>query len=366
MTPRRARRSPPDVSKRLAIVVAGVIGAAIVGTAHLVAGPAAGPANSPLSPAVRDALLARATALPRLRSLLVSVNDEIVEEHYFNGATSRALANVKSVSKTVMSIFVGIAIDQGYLTGVDQPITDFFADELELLDMVATAERAITVEDLLTMRSGLETTSNRNYGRWVQSPHWVRHVLSRPMVNRPGGSMIYSTGNTHLLSAIVTKASGMSTLAFGQRYLAEPLGITLSPWLRDPQGIYFGGNEMQLTPRAMLEIGELYLRDGTIDGHALVSKTWIRDSLVPRTQSRYSRRHYGYGWWLRTVAGFPVHYAWGYGGQFIFVIPDLDTVIVATSSPQPGDGRRSHRRHLDMLIERHLIPEIARAHRHTD
>ena len=309
---------------------------------------------------MRDALVARASGLPRLRSLLVSIDDDVIEEHYFNGAHASRLANLKSASKTIMSILVGIAIDRGYLTGVDQPLTDFFGDELKEAEPVT---RAITIEDLLTMRSGLETTSNRNYGRWVQSRNWVRHVLSRPMVDVPGGRMIYSTGSTHLLSAIVTKATGMSTLEFGRRYLARPLGITLPAWLQDPQGIYFGGNEMQFTPRAMLEIGELYLRGGTLDGMELVSQEWIRVSLVPRTQSRFSRRHYGYGWWLRTLAGFPTYYAWGYGGQFIFVIPDLNAVIVATSSPLPGHGRRSHRRGLDALIERQLVPEIARARR---
>ena len=321
---------------------------------------ASAPAASLLAPDVRDALVTRASELPRLRSLLVSVDDEVVEEHYFNGASERGVANLKSASKTIMSILVGIAIDRGHLTGVDQPITDFFPDELADSDPV---KRTITIGDLLSMQSGLETTSNRNYGRWVQSRNWVRHILTRPMVDVPGGRMIYSTGSTHLLSAIVTKATGMSTLEFGRRYLARPLGFTLPAWLRDPQGIYFGGNEMQLTPRAMVEIGELYLRGGAVAGLELVSEEWIRESLVPRTQSRYSRRHYGYGWWLRTLGGYPTSYAWGYGGQFIFVLPDLRAVVVATSSPLPGEGRRSHRRGLDGLIEGQLIPAIARARR---
>jgi len=321
---------------------------------------ASAPAGFLLAPAVRDALVTEANELPRLRSLLVSVDDELVEEHYFNGASERHVANLKSASKTIISILVGIAIDHGHLTGVDQPITDFFPDELADSDPVT---RTITIGDLLSMRSGLETTSNRNYGRWVQSRNWVRHVLNRPMADVPGGRMIYSTGSTHLLSAIVTKATKMSTLEFGRRHLARPLGFTLPAWLRDPQGIYFGGNEMQLTPRAMVEIGELYLRGGMVDGLELVSKEWIRESVVPRTQSRYSRRHYGYGWWLRTLAGYPTSYAWGYGGQFIFVLADLRAVVVATSSPIPGEGRRSHRGELDRLIERQLIPAIARARR---
>ena len=307
---------------------------------------------------VSEALAAQGRELPRLRSLLVSVDGDLVEEHYFNGASARRVANLKSASKSIISILVGIAIDRGYVAGVDQPITDFFADELDEADAV---KRTITVEDLLTMRSGLETTSNRNYGRWVQSGHWVRHVLTRPMVDAPGGRMVYSTGSTHLLSAIVTRASGMSTLEFGRRYLARPLGITLSGWMRDPQGVYFGGNEMQMTPRDMVAIGELYRRGGAIDGRELVSAQWIRDSLVPRTRSRWSGRYYGYGWWMRALAGHPTHYAWGYGGQFIFVVPDLEAVIVATSSPNPGEGRREHRRGLDALIEGQVVPGIRRA-----
>ena len=306
----------------------------------------------------RAAIIERAASLPRLRSLLVSIGGELIEEHYFNGASARRSANLKSASKTIIAILVGIAIDRGYLEGVDQPIIDFFPDELAKAE---AARRSITIEDLLTMRSGLETTSNRNYGRWVQSRHWVRHVLSRSLVARPGGPMIYSTGSTHLLSAILTRATGMSTLEFGRRHLARPLGITLPAWTRDPQGVYLGGNEMGLTPRAMLVVGDLFRRGGTGEGRQIISREWIREATVPRTRSRFSRRQYGYGWWIRTLAGHPTYYAWGYGGQFIFVVPDLAAVIVATSSPNPGAGRRNHRRELDDLIDCDLVPAIRRA-----
>ena len=254
-----------------------------------------------------------------------------------------------------MSILVGIGIDRGYLDDVDQTIDAFFPEELA---EASALKRGITIEDLLSMRSGLETTSNRNYGRWVQSRNWVAHALSRPFVGKPGGQMIYSTGSTHLLSAIITRATGMTTREFGQRYLARPLGVSLPAWPQDPQGIYFGGNDMLLTPRAMVKVGELYLDGGSIDGFEVVSSRWIRESWIPRTVSRYSRRQYGYGWWMRVLNGFPTYYAWGYGGQFIYVIPDLDAVIVVTSSPNPGDGRREHRRQLNDVIEDQLVPVI--------
>jgi CubicO group peptidase (beta-lactamase class C family) len=303
----------------------------------------------------RNAIVAQLTELPRLRSLLVSIDGDLVEEHYFNGVTARSLANLKSASKTLLSILVGIGIDRGYLDDVDQTIDAFFPEELA---EASALKRGITIEDLLSMRSGLETTSNRNYGRWVQSRNWVAHALSRPFVGKPGGQMIYSTGSTHLLSAIITRATGMTTREFGQRYLARPLGVSLPAWPQDPQGIYFGGNDMLLTPRAMVKVGELYLDGGSIDGFEVVSSRWIRESWIPRTVSRYSRRQYGYGWWMRVLNGFPTYYAWGYGGQFIYVIPDLDAVIVVTSSPNPGDGRREHRRQLNDVIEDQLVPVI--------
>jgi len=307
-----------------------------------------------LEPNGRDRALERAAGLPQLRSLLVSMDGKVVEERYFYGTRPEQAANVKSVSKSLLSTLVGIALDRGFLRSVEQPIGKYFTEHANAA--VDPAWQTITIEDLLTMRSGLETTSNRNYGQWVQSRNWVRHVLSQPMIETPGGRMIYSTGNSHLLSAILTKATGMSTFEFARRHLAEPMGIPIRPWRRDPQGIYFGGNEMYLTPRAMLEFGHLYLNGGLARRRQIVSETWVRRSLEPRTRSRWSGSEYGYGWWTRFLAGRQAHYAWGYGGQFVFIVPDLKLVVVTTSSPTPGPERREHRNSLYDLMEQELIP----------
>jgi len=321
-----------------------------LGVGQVLASEARSPA---LEPTLHARAMDRAARLPRLRSLLISIDGVLVEEQYFQGARSSDWANLKSASKSVLSVLVGIALDQGYLESLQDPIWEFFPQYLEAAE---AAKEKITLEDLLTMRSGLETTSNRNYGRWVQSGDWVRHVLTRRVVGEPGGRMIYSTGSSHLLSAVLTKATGMTTLAFARLNLGQPLGIRIPPWMRDPQGIYFGGNEMHLTPRAMVEIGELYLGRGRVGGRQVVSEAWIQASLKPRTQSRWSGRQYGYGWWIRTMSGHQVYYAWGYGGQFIFVVPDLQMVVVTTSSPLPGQGRRQHQRTLYDLMEHDLVP----------
>jgi CubicO group peptidase (beta-lactamase class C family) len=211
------------------------------------------------------------------------------------------------------------------------------------------------------MRSGLESTSNRNYGAWVQSRNWVRHALMQPLLAEPGARMQYSTGNTHLLSAIITKATGKTTWQFAQETLAKPLGFSLAPWPRDPQGIYFGGNDMLMTPRQMLAFGELYLNRGRSGGRQLVPEQWIETSLVPRGRSNFSEQMYGYGWWIRELAGQEAFYAWGFGGQFIFVVPSLELVVVSTSAATVSDDRRTHRRTVDDIIEQLIVAPLATA-----
>jgi CubicO group peptidase (beta-lactamase class C family) len=295
------------------------------------------------SPAL-EAAAESAAAMPRLRSLVVSHKGAIVLERYFNGARAAQPANIKSASKSVISALVGIAVSRGLIKSVDQKIVDYFP---ELAKDPEAGKREITIEDLLTMRSGLESTSGRNYGAWVQSPNWVRFVLRRPLIDEPGTRIEYSTGSSHLLSAIITKATRRSTWQFAQEELAKPLGFTLAKWTTDPQGIYFGGNEMLMTPRQMIEFGELYLNNGRIGEQQVLPKEWIDRTRVPRGRSRWgSDREYGYGFWIRELAGHDSYYAWGYGGQFIFIVPGKNLVIVTTSR---SDVSRERRDHLDSI-----------------
>ena len=303
-----------------------------------------------------DEALVRAGEMDRLRSLLISHNGELVVEEYFNGMTPYRTANVKSVSKSVLSALVGIAIDQGHLQGLDQPISDFYAERLA----TEPAKGAITIGNLLSMQAGLETTSFYNFGAWVLSDDWVGFALNQPFLAEPGTRMLYSSGNTHLLSAILTQATGKSTLTFAREVLGEPLGIRVQPWTQDPDGIYFGGNNMEFTPRQMLAIGEMYMNDGRANGRQVVPEDWVETSLTPVVRSsRNTERQYGYGWWMRDMAGLPTVYAWGYGGQFILLVKDLDLVVVTTSSSQPGDTRRRHTRQLYNLLEFNVVQPAA-------
>jgi CubicO group peptidase (beta-lactamase class C family) len=165
--------------------------------------------------------------------------------------------------------------------------------------------------------------------------------------------MEYSTGTSHILSAILTKATGKSTHQFASEALAKPIGITLARWMRDPQGIYFGGNEMLLTPRQMVAIGELYRNRGRAGGQQVVPAAWVDASCTPRTRSRWDGdREYGYGWWSQEFAGHLACFAWGFGGQYVFVFRDLDLVVAIASSTTISDERRGYRRQLFDLLEK--------------
>ena len=302
----------------------------------------------PVMQVVRQAVDA-AKSLPRVRSLLISVQGEPLVERYFHGARRSRAANVKSVSKSIISALVGIAVADGLIPSVDTPIATYFPTVLG--SRGDPGKRAITIEDLLSMRSGLESTSGRNFGPWVASRSWVRHALTRRLIHTPGTVMDYSTGNSHLLSALLSRAANETTWAFAQRTLAAPLGFRLEKWPRDPEGIYRGGNDMQLTPRQMMRFGRLYLNAGQIDGRQVLPRAWIDRSFIPRGRSRYSGRLYGYGWWIRELAGRDVYYAWGFGGQFIFVVPEVEAVIVTTASDTRGPGRHTHRTAIVDLVE---------------
>jgi CubicO group peptidase (beta-lactamase class C family) len=336
-----------------------MIGTLVLTSLGLLASSPAIPAQTSARPSATLDLRAAAAELPQLRSLLVSWRGQLIAEHYARGVRPGAPANVKSASKSIIAALVGIAIERGVIKSVKEPIVTYFP---ELQRDPDRRKQAITVEDLLTMRSGLESTSGRNYGAWVQSRNWVRYALGQPIVSEPGTAMEYSTGSTHLLSAMLTKATGTSTWQFAQDALAKPVGFTLARWPQDPQGIYFGGNEMLLAPTQMVAIGELYLNRGRANGRQIVPAAWVDTSCVPRTTSAWSSdRHYGYGWWIQDFKRGTACFAWGYGGQYIFVFRELDLVVAVTSSTTVSDERRGHRRRLFELIEERVLAPLAAA-----
>ncbi|HSP57979.1 MAG TPA: serine hydrolase [Halomonas sp.] len=290
-----------------------------------------------------------AKALDRLHAIVVAENGEIVYERAFGGPGLDRPANIKSLSKTVLAALVGAAIEQNLLQGPDQPLTQLLGPLIP-----ADAEpqiNEITVGHLLSLQAGLERTSGGNYGAWVASPNWVEYALMRPFVDEPGGRMLYSTGSSHLLSAALTQSSGETTLELAQRLLGKPLDIAIPPWPRDPQGIYFGGNDMQLSPRALVKIGELYRQDGVLNGTRVLPEGWAEASWTPRGRSPWTGDGYGYGWFVTTLGDERVYYGRGYGGQALFVVPERGLTIAITSDPMPPSPGGQFQGRLNRLIE---------------
>jgi CubicO group peptidase (beta-lactamase class C family) len=302
--------------------------------------------------ALADAVGRAAALSPPLTSLLVARGTTTVAEVYFQGRGPGSAANLKSASKSVLGALTGIAIADGDLA-LDQPIGPFFPELLA----GAPRKQQITVRDLLTQQAGLESTSFGNYGAWVSHRNWLADALRRPMVAHPGGEMIYSTGTTHILGAVLARATGRSLRAYAQDRLFDPLGVRVRRWQQSPVGRYFGGNNLALTPRAMLRLGQLYLHDGRARGQQVLPPHWPALSWKTYVRSTYHGHQYGYLWFTHTLGGERVAFAWGYGGQYIFVVPRLDLVVVCTSAlgARPP-GSDDHNEQLLHLLGTHIIP----------
>lgn len=343
---------PRNITRRAVLLSAAAATAAPLRRSH-----------AALAPNATARILDGAQALPRVHGLIIGqAGEQLLAEAVRGPALDRAV-NVKSLSKSVLSALVGIAFDRGVLTSVDQPVAALLPDQLPPSPDPRLS--GLTVGHLLSMRAGLERTSGPNYGRWVTSDDWVGYALSRPFVDDPGGRMLYSTGSYHLLSAILTRATGISTLALARDWLGKPLGIEIPPWTKDPQGIYMGGNNMALSPLALYRFAEVYRQGGTWRDDRVVPRSWVDASWQPRTESPFTGHAYGYGWFIasaRRPGGrrLTVNYGWGFGGQMVYVVPDLDLSVVITSDPDAGPaGRTGYVGRLHGLLARTIIPAVS-------
>ncbi len=294
---------------------------------------------------------AKAQKMPYIHSLLVLRHGKLVAERYFNGYTVYAADSVKSVSKSILSALVGIALHQGHLKSVEQNLATLLPDvvsETQYADKIP-----ITLKHLMTMNSGLVSVSNNTYRAWVQSPNWVTHVLDKPLSMMPGMGFSYSTADSHLVAVALAKAVGISAFDFAQQNLCKPLGIRLTAWKTDPQGYSRGGNDMYLTPRDMAKFGLLYLNKGRYNGKQIVPAAWVETSTA--THVTLSGSDYGYYWWKHHFEAHEAIAAHGYGGQFIFVVPTLDMVIVTTAESRLRRHlARPNFRSISYLIEEYI------------
>lgn len=325
------------------------------------------PGEQGLDPARIRAALDHAREAGFVDSMLVVRNGRIVAEAYHNGYSESRPHDVRSVSKSFLSALVGIALWRGYVPGLEAGVLGYFPEYSH--PGLDPRLGLLAIRHLLTMRHGIPGEAENGYGVYWElynSENWVRATLETPLLSAPGERMRYNTFSTHLLSAILAKTAGKSTREFASEALCAPMGIDIDGWEEDPQGIHFGGNAMQFTPREMAVLGLLYLRGGLLDGLQVVPREWVALTLSPSTSQprpnawgALKNYDYAYLWWLGELGGEKVFMALGYGGQYIVSFPALDLIIVATAPAEvdPNTAGDHELAILDIMAE-HIVPAV--------
>jgi CubicO group peptidase (beta-lactamase class C family) len=275
-----------------------------------------------------------------IHSLTIIRNGYLVLDAYFWPFQDKLLHDMASVTKSVTSTLVGVAIGQQKVSGVTQPVTQALG-ALTIANLDSRKKR-LTVEHLLTMTSGLDCRSQQGEITLTQmrgSPDWIQFMLDLPMVAESGGVYEYCSGGMHLISGVITKATGVSAFDFARRSLFAPLGIDEAAWPSDAQGISHGWGDLHLQPRDMAKIGYLWLRGGQWEDRQLVPAEWMRAAVQVHSQPGSSPgTGYGYGLWTYPDRSPPVFEGLGRGGQRISVVPAKNLVVVFTGGEfEPGD-----------------------------
>ncbi len=289
-----------------------------------------------------------------LHSLLIVRNGYLVTEAYFNPYTQNQPQYVASVTKSVISTLVGIAIQKGFIKDVSQTMVSFFPDRT-ILNLDA-GKKAITLQDLLTLTAGL-ACNNTGLSGMDQTSNWVQFMLDVPLEYQPGTKFFYCGGEAHLLSAILQKASGMSAREFANRFLFEPIGIADVPenrWQQDPQGISIGPTGLYLTPRDMAKLGYLYLQNGKWGDQQLLPADWIK-AATSRHTTKDNGLGYGYLWTVDAAQG--SYSALGYAGQQVYVIPSKN-LVVAFTGDIPSYETDMDFIPIKSLVDSYILPSV--------
>jgi len=264
-------------------------------------------------------------------SLLIVRHGELVYEKYFrNYLKPDKTVKLYSVTKSIFSALVGIAVDQGLIDSLDHKVSEYFPEYF--YPDTDPRMKQVTLRHLLTMSSGFMWGElGPIQSRWMNSDNWVEEAINLDFIEDPGTGFTYCTANTQILSGILTKLTGEPLKDYAQKYLFTPIGISAKNWSwgMDDHGYALGGYGMNLRPRDLARFGYLYLNQGYWDGKQVVSSKWVQESTRSQIKTGYGPE-YGYLWWIRPDPDLPKYMAQGSGGQSIYIVPGLDLVVVVT------------------------------------
>jgi len=327
------------------------------------------PPEQGLNPMLVAELYYSAAKLETIYGLLVVKNGHLIAERYFNKGSVEQKARLQSVTKSFTSALVGIALDQGLLSSVDQKMIDFFP---EVADKITDLrKKQITIRHLLQMRAGYPNEeSHLDLWKGLLSGHYPPLIEKFPLVSDPGTRFHYSNLTSNWLGIIVDRKSGMNLKAYAEEHLFSPLGLKAGEWGQDAEGHNNGCGDLHLTARDTAKFGLLYLNDGVYEGNQIVPADWVHGSL--RTYSvneafvkkvgDFRDIGYGYQWWSANAGQHHVNFAWGHGGQLIVLVDKFDMVIVTTSYPfwlEHNDQSWKHEKAIIKLVGKFInsLPE---------
>ena len=262
-----------------------------------------------------------------LRSLLISHEGQLVYEHYYKVYQPDSLDHIRSVTKSIMGILIGIAIQKGIIPSPDIKISQYLGAK----DGFDDRHQNITLHHLLTMSGGFQWDESdvSEFNNWVLSDNRINNLLQRQVIDSPGSVFNYNSAGSHLLAVILQEASGISARDFADQHLFGPLSIDAG-W-QNLDNYTNGASGLRLKPRDIIKLGQLMVNDGYGHGMLIIEGSWISTSLFPHINTNQVPAMYGYQWWINPDIPELHGIAIGYGGQYLAVIPELNAVIVTTS-----------------------------------
>ncbi|WP_377890865.1 serine hydrolase domain-containing protein [Alkalihalobacillus sp. R86527] len=290
-----------------------------------------------------------------MEGMLIIKDGYIVSEKYGGNFDEETPHPIYSVTKSITSALVGGAVQQGAIESVESKALNYLnAENITNLDKW---KRNLTIQDFLTMKSGLEFPEQTEKG-FYQSDTWkefmeasdpASFIMNRPLSDNPD-KWNYSTGDARVVSKILHEATGMKLSDYAEEYLFSPLGISEVEWPTDRSGSSFGGTGIEMKPRDIAKIGYLYLKEGKWEEKQVLPEGWVQESIQPYgdTNGNFDGDHYGYFFWLKSINGYDTYRGMGLYGQYLVVVPELDLIVVQTSNGMD----------VDPLLEEYVIPAI--------
>ncbi len=310
-------------------------------------------------PALGETLIASLPNYPAATGVVVARNGQLAFEYHRGGYDPGTLVNIRSVTKSVTSTLAGIALERGDLESIDLTVGDLVPDRIPPDADPAVAD--ITMRSFLTMTSGLQWDTSGDWPMLLAAENWVENTLRQPIIAPQGEVFLYNTGGSHLVGVMLATVLDRPLEEYAEEHLFGPLGIQRGDWMRSPQGEVNGGAGLELLPSDTAKLGQLLLEGGMWNGAQVLQTDYAAAATTEQSDGESVTGGgvgvpYGFQWWITGATGYEAFFGLGYGGQYVYVVPELDLVVVVAAGFDEGEQPilTSHR----PIPEQIVIPAI--------